>query len=211
MHVSQPCSVRWSSMTSDHSHHKFCGSCEKTVFDFTKSTQEEFDLVRQKEGPHLCGRFNADENGNIYFPNKRPKQRWQKVFLLALLLNFHQTMFSNVNMDYLQELKSRLWGINQTAGEKVTLYGVLKNSHGRLGNASVQITVSETISFTTTTDSQGRFTFELPPNMYVDTLVIKINNGYTKNFVLNETALEASKRIYKIKLPTRRFVGCPSF
>ena len=51
--------------------HRFRSSCEKTVFDCTRSTQEELDAVRQKAGDQLCGRFYTDEQGTILFESKR--------------------------------------------------------------------------------------------------------------------------------------------
>ena len=212
MHVPLPCASRWSDMTRESHSHRFCSSCEKKVFDFTRSTQEEFDAVRQKEGDQLCGRFYTDEQGTILFEAKRTGRRWQKIFLLALLLNFHQTMFSNVNMEYLHALNEKLVHLSKPNSEKVTLYGIAKMGRSRMSDATVRITVGKSISILTTTDDRGRFTFELAPTLSIDTLLIQVNKQRPVSFVLNESAAEASKRIYKLKFG-RRFVsvGCPSF
>lgn len=212
MHVPLPCATRWSDMTRESHSHRFCSSCEKKVFDFTSSSQEEFEAVRQKEGNHLCGRFVTDENGTILFESKRGGHRWQKIFLLALLLNFHQTMFSNVNMDYLNALNTKLLQIAHPAGEKATLYGIVKLGRHRLSNTDVRITVGSSISIYTTTDSRGRFTFELSPTTQIDTLWFQVGRRQPIPFVLHESASEASKRIYKLNY-SRTFVsiGCPDF
>lgn len=39
---------------------KYCGVCDKKVFDFTKSSQEEFNQVIAENGA-VCGIFTTDQ------------------------------------------------------------------------------------------------------------------------------------------------------
>jgi hypothetical protein len=212
MHLPNPCPTRWSSMDATSQGHRFCRNCDKNVFDFTQSTQEEFEAVREKEGDHLCGKFFRDEQGQIIFRAPRQKRWGQKVFLLALILSFQQTMFSNVNMDALYQWKHKIESWNQPVGNKVTFYGVAKKSGSRIKNEEVKVTVGQQFTIVSRTDKRGRFTFELNEGMQLDTLYIQVGNRKEIEFVVNETASEASKRIYHVDYKTRFVgVGCPSF
>ena len=39
---------------------RFCSHCQKKVYDFTGSTQAEFERISAGNGNQICGRFRAD-------------------------------------------------------------------------------------------------------------------------------------------------------
>ncbi len=39
---------------------RFCSACKKNVYDFSRSTEEEYNEIVEKEGP-VCGRFREDQ------------------------------------------------------------------------------------------------------------------------------------------------------
>ena len=50
------CPQNWDNMTIC-GNGRFCGVCQKTVYDFTNKSQKEYDDIVQKQDGQLCGRF----------------------------------------------------------------------------------------------------------------------------------------------------------
>lgn len=62
--VATPCSADWDDMTGD-ARVRFCGKCEKNVYNLSAMTREEGEaLVRQKEG-RLCVRLYQRKDGTV--------------------------------------------------------------------------------------------------------------------------------------------------
>jgi hypothetical protein len=130
---------------------------------------------------------------------------------MVLLLTFHGGLCSHAAINSIEKWKSKLVDRFQNTSETVTLYGVAQYGRQRLDSAAVQINVNNHFVVTTTTDRRGRFSFQLQPDMLIDTLRISADGRSEINFAVNESALLASKRIYRLKYRTYRFNGCPSF
>jgi hypothetical protein len=61
LHIDKPCTEDWDKMTPA-SQGRFCGSCQKTVFDFTNATDN--DIIRHIEkmkGNMFCGLFEEGQ------------------------------------------------------------------------------------------------------------------------------------------------------
>ena len=66
--VASPCRARWEDMTGDD-RSRFCGRCEKHVYNFSAMTAAEAEeLIRAKEGK-LCGRFYRRRDGTMLTAN----------------------------------------------------------------------------------------------------------------------------------------------
>jgi hypothetical protein len=66
--IASPCHARWEDMSGDE-RSRFCGQCEKHVYNFSAMNAEEVaDLIRSKEGK-LCGRFYRRRDGTILTAN----------------------------------------------------------------------------------------------------------------------------------------------
>lgn len=96
--VAAPCHADWDKMTGD-SRARFCGSCEKHVYNLSGMTRAEAEaLVRAHEG-ELCVRFARRADGTVVtgncpvglqalrHPSMRPV-RWTASVLLMLLMPF---------------------------------------------------------------------------------------------------------------------------
>ena len=136
---------------------------------------------------------------------------WHKVLCMVVLLTFHGGLHSHVAINPIEKWKSKLVARFQNASERVTLYGVAQYGRQRLDSSAVQINVNNHFVVTTTTDRRGRFSFQLQPDMLIDTLRMSLDGRKEIIFAVNESALLASKRIYRLKYRTYRFTGCPSF
>ncbi len=62
--VASPCNARWEDMTGDDKS-RFCGKCEKNVYNLSAMTREEAELlVLEREG-QLCARFFRRADGTM--------------------------------------------------------------------------------------------------------------------------------------------------
>jgi hypothetical protein len=87
--IPRPCAESWSNFTPT-SEGGFCGSCQKTVVDFSRmSDQQILDYLEQKRGAHTCGRFRADQLKTYTLPEPnsiRPGFMLLRAGVLGLLL-----------------------------------------------------------------------------------------------------------------------------
>ncbi len=85
--IEEPCTASWRKMTPGKDG-RFCGSCEKTVVDFTKKTNEEIAAYFLAHGK-VCGRYRPDQ---VSVPARRPRMKWMAA---VLILIFGATFFSS--------------------------------------------------------------------------------------------------------------------
>jgi hypothetical protein len=81
LHIPEPCHENWQNMTQQEQG-RFCGSCQKTVVDFSVMTDKEILDYFSKTSQHVCGRFTNDQlNKELKITEKR------KRFSLAYIWN----------------------------------------------------------------------------------------------------------------------------
>src|SRR4051812_1724739 len=97
-----PCNENWNKMTPDESG-RFCGSCCKSVIDFSHKTPKEIaSILELRKNEKLCGRFKKsqlDEPFKISFNiNEIPHNlSYSRKFILAVFLVFGSLLFSCQN------------------------------------------------------------------------------------------------------------------
>lgn len=95
--IPEPCHENWKTMTPNEQG-RFCGSCQKTVVDFTRfSTHDVQNYFTKHYGQKVCGRFKNEQLSaiNIQIPSYIFIQiSASKRFALALLIVFGTTLFS---------------------------------------------------------------------------------------------------------------------
>jgi len=99
--VPKPCHEDWNTMIADENG-KFCGSCAKSVIDFTKMKAPEIqEYFIRNQGRKICGRFNNGqlESVRISVPAQVlfSQTQFHKMFLLALFIAMGTTLFSCSN------------------------------------------------------------------------------------------------------------------
>jgi hypothetical protein len=61
LHIDEPCTEDWDKMTPA-SQGRFCGSCQKTVFDFTNATDNDIiKHIEKMKGNMFCGQFEEGQ------------------------------------------------------------------------------------------------------------------------------------------------------
>jgi hypothetical protein len=76
--IPKPCHENWNAMTPSEKG-KFCGSCQKTVIDFTEMSDRQIAEFFKKPPSSVCGRvYNDQLHRDIVIPRKR--MPWLKYF-----------------------------------------------------------------------------------------------------------------------------------
>ncbi|TGD57685.1 hypothetical protein [Flavobacterium humi] len=108
--IPKPCHEDWNAMTPDQTG-RFCGSCIKSVVDFTTmKTSEIQEYFTENSGKNVCGRFKNEQVNtfNMQIPQSvlQQKMPFRKAFLLTLFVVMGSTLFScrNTNGSTLGEV-----------------------------------------------------------------------------------------------------------
>jgi hypothetical protein len=100
--IPEPCHEDWNKMQPDATG-KFCGSCCKSVVDFSnKSDTEIRDILMEYKGQKVCGHFKKTQvdrplNIRINFNDLPKNMSSTKTFAVALFLVFGTLLFSCTN------------------------------------------------------------------------------------------------------------------
>jgi TonB-dependent SusC/RagA subfamily outer membrane receptor len=83
LHINEPCSEDWDKMTHA-SQGKFCNNCQKTVFDFTNTTDNEIiKHIEKIKGAEFCGKFEEHQLGR-WIETMNAKSSSNKLYELLL-------------------------------------------------------------------------------------------------------------------------------
>lgn len=82
--IEKPCGEDWNAMTPE-AQGRFCASCTKCVFDFTKKSDEEILNTYKAQGGRVCGRFRKEQ---LSRPAQGHVSRGLRLFAAAFLLIF---------------------------------------------------------------------------------------------------------------------------
>jgi hypothetical protein len=85
--VASPCKERWSEMTGDD-HVRFCGRCEKNVYDLSSLTSAQAEALLRGAGESMCVRFFRRSDGTILTSDcpvgARRKNVWRRAATAAV-------------------------------------------------------------------------------------------------------------------------------
>jgi hypothetical protein len=95
--IPKPCHEDWNKMTPD-AKGAFCGSCQKSVYDFSNKTDEEIISVFEKKGEDkVCGRFApAQLSRPVVSFGKQNSTNRLAIFAYALMLVFGAALFNGI-------------------------------------------------------------------------------------------------------------------
>jgi hypothetical protein len=84
LNISEPCPENWQQMTHQEQG-RFCGSCQKTVVDFTMMSNQEVLNYFLKANHNVCGRFSNDQlNKDLMVTEKKKRFSWAYVWNVML-------------------------------------------------------------------------------------------------------------------------------
>jgi len=167
LHIPEPCHEDWNAM-SPKEQGRFCGSCCKTVVDFSMMTDKEIVEYISTASHHVCGRFSNDQL-NKSLPVTNNKKRYSFTYLWNVLLATLLITKANAQVKPVKPKKPHTvitplqptMGIiayvpDKSAVVPVELYGAVLDAetHEPVDGASIHIKGVEKI---TAADSSGVF------------------------------------------------------
>lgn len=190
--IPEPCHEDWARMTPAEQG-RFCGQCEKVVFDFTAMSDEE--LFRFLELPHhgICGRYRNDQlNRPIESPTPWVGSRiprWQKIAACLAALG---GLGSGHLFAQSPEIMDKAPATSVAKSDDLPLGGLVP-FRGRVQDA---VTPGRNLfASVTVTDKHGRenrvavdtfsgsFVMQLNPDLFKDTLHVRVetNDSHFRN------------------------------
>lgn len=179
INIPTPCNEGWNNMTPNE-RGRYCGSCQKTVVDFTNYTDEELLLFfTEHKGQKLCGHFNKYQlNREINLPHQPHSTlyKWIVAAGLAMMIvaapvgnSFAKAPYSitaPINADITDEQDT-------TGNGKVNITGIVRSINELpIAQAKVIILYKGVSLGSTHTNKEGKFT---------------INNLTAKDYTINIT------------------------
>ncbi|OQP52037.1 hypothetical protein A4H97_25830 [Niastella yeongjuensis] len=201
--ISEPCHENWQNMTPNEQG-RFCGSCQKTVVDFTLMTDKELLDYFSKASQHTCGRFSNDQLNKELQPTVI-KKRFTWAYVWNIMLATLLVTEANAQVKPVKKKKQEVL-IPERAPEMMGGIGVvvvpppreikgivLDSANNPLAGASVYYHVKGQTKGSYT-DSLGRFNLLIDRNTPVELTVSYI--GYEMKMV----TIDSSTNWQEIKL-----------
>lgn len=140
IYIPEPCQENWQEMKGTEDY-RFCNSCEKSVFDFTASSDREISQAFEKN-KHLCGRFlNSQLERDLILPHQK-KSIWfttTSAIITFIALGTHKIVAQeNIRIEQTDKRFVNQDSINTTVKE-FTIAGVINDDKGAMPNGDVTI------------------------------------------------------------------------
>jgi hypothetical protein len=194
--ISTYCSEKWDTFTPTR-HGGFCSSCNKTVTDFTKMTDQEVLSFFQNKPANPCGRFRPNQL-TTYFSHlpTQPSSHgmnWIKASLLSLVLTFiskesYSEEITQKRINYSVQLDSMQSKALIKPDSGIVVKGTVKGDEGETIPGASIILKGSTLG----TSSNGDGYFEFPKELKIGEVLVVSFIGYeTKEFTITKEILSA--------------------
>lgn len=196
--IPQPCHENWEGMTTIDKG-KFCASCQKKVFDFTRASDREI-ITAYEQNQNLCGRFlNTQLQRDLVKPKEKSSFLFTASASLLSLISIGTHEVSAQEPVKTEQTDQRILGkFLVTKPIEIKVSGTVSDKTGPLPGATIFIKGTEV---KTTSDFDGNFTIKAKKN---DILVVSFL-GYNSEEIeildekkINISLEENSKMIEQI-------------
>ncbi|MFY8010023.1 MAG: carboxypeptidase-like regulatory domain-containing protein [Flavobacterium sp.] len=183
--IPQPCHENWEGMTTIDKG-KFCASCQKKVFDFTRASDREI-VTAYEQNQNLCGRFlNTQLNRDLVKPKEKSSVWLATTTALVSLVGVGTHEVTAQEPVKTEQTDQRMLGkFLVTKPTEIEVSGTVSDKFSPLPGASIAIKGTEV---KVACDFDGHFTIKAKKN---DILVVTFVGFNTKEIeILNEDKLK---------------------
>ncbi|MES2410084.1 MAG: carboxypeptidase-like regulatory domain-containing protein [Bacteroidota bacterium] len=180
--IPQPCHENWEAMTSVEKG-KFCNSCQKKVFDFTKASDREIVNAFQ-QNQNLCGRFlNTQLDRDLVKPEKKNSLWLATTTALISMVGLNEvTAQEKVPVEQTdQRALGKFMVTPKTTDQEIEVSGNVSDIGGPLPGAYIAIKGSDV---KIVCDFDGNFTLRVKKN---DILIITYVGYNTKEIQISDS------------------------
>ncbi|HXA00487.1 MAG TPA: hypothetical protein VNW99_00760 [Cytophagaceae bacterium] len=180
IYIASPCNADWNKMDKG-SQSRFCRNCSKTVYDFTKRSEEDLNKLIREKGEHFCGRFYEDQiDQSLRFVYKKQSRiqsfkRFSLSLFSAIALKlltvstaFSQEISSGTSTMAIEYPKDCQQNILEDLPYKIEGKVVNESDGKGISGISVKIYSGELLLGTTTTSELGVFTLSMEKELSSD-------------------------------------------
>lgn len=197
--IPEPCHEKWSEMTLEE-RGRFCAMCQKTVYDFTQSSDREI-INAYNQNKKLCGRFLTSQlDRDLILPKER-KSYWLATVFFGTISLFNikgiaqgKPKIEQQSFNSKRENSNNLETINNE--ELFEIEGIVLDNYGPLPGANISL---KNTSKGTIADFNGQFKIK-----------VKVGDIIIISFMgMNEKQIKVKKKIkkfYKIKIKLKETV-----
>lgn len=158
--IPEPCHESWREMTPV-GQARFCGSCQKNVYDFTTSTDREI-LEKLNANDNLCGRFRTSQlNRELYVPETRsPLWLAAASGVLGFMVIGGTSAYSQVKQGEVTRTENVAPTIilgKPARPEPIRVTGMVVDKNGPVPGATVSVKGSQVV---VSTNIDGNFTID---------------------------------------------------
>lgn len=205
--INNPCNEKWLNMQADRSG-RFCGSCQKSVTDFTQFSDSDLKSWFTNNQNTGCGRFNPEQINRLIdvkanFSVKQFKPSLIAASLMAFLSfpklanavnKSHHTYQSDAKKSPIDKK------VSPSEKELITIKGRVIDSDESLPLVGGSIRVKGT-TITTVADKEGNFELKVDKNDFKNNLVLEFTAvGFeSQSFKVNVKKTETITVVLKMK------------
>jgi len=183
--IPQPCHENWEGMTTIDKG-KFCASCQKKVFDFTRASDREI-VTAYEQNQNLCGRFLNTQLHRDLTKQKEKSSVWiaaATAFISFISIGSHNAIAQEQPVKTEQTDQRMLGKFLITKPAEIEVSGTVSDKTGPLPGASIYIKGTEV---NVSSDFDGNFTIKAKKN---DILVVTFMGYDSKEIeILDEKKL----------------------
>lgn len=212
--IPQPCHENWEGMTTIDKG-KFCASCQKKVFDFTRASDREI-VTAYEQNQNLCGRFLNTQLHRDLTKQKEKSSVWiaaATAFISFISIGSHDAIAQEQPVKTEQTDQRMLGKFLVTKPAEIEVSGTVSDKTGPLPGASIYIKGTEV---NVSSDFDGNFTIKAKKSdilvvtfMGYDSKEIEILDEKKLNITLKEggTMLGEVVTVGGIRAKKRTFFG----
>ena len=186
--IPQPCHENWEGMTTIDKG-KFCASCQKKVFDFTRASDREI-ITAYEQNQNLCGRFLNTQLHRDLAKQKEKSSVWiaaATAFISFISIGSHDAIAQEQPVKTEQTDQRMLGKFLVTKPAEIEVSGTVSDKTGPLPGASIYIKGTEV---NVSSDFDGNFTIKAKKN---DILVVTFMGYDSKEIeIINERKINVS-------------------
>jgi hypothetical protein len=186
--IAEPCHENWDKMLGEE-RGKFCLSCQKTVVDFSRMTNEEIiNYFEQNAGKSICGRIAKHQHNTPISNYRKIITPWFNKYVAGLFmaLGFYQPLRGQTvefkPEHHMMKGKIAVKNTQMPSDKKLVINGRVLDSQTNKGIKGVEITVAGS-EIVVTTDKNGNYSIEVPPRLQNESLILIVNHA---NYIYKE-------------------------
>ncbi|HEY6159756.1 MAG TPA: hypothetical protein VI112_00995 [Bacteroidia bacterium] len=223
--VPKPCSQNWDNM-QDVKEGKFCSSCEKTVHDLTRLSDEELILFLHEKGKGVCGKFRNEQltpapKKSSFHSHFRLRAAAIGAFILSRFFFSNEAKAQDNNSTHPDPVRQKMvendsvvYHINGNVHYEYNFDMTVQKSY--IPAVKVFVKAGRQLVELGMTNSEGYFELNVTAKRDEKTELVFRKTGYddirVKNLVPSNTAIEIKMNRNKHWRPAiYHTMGCPSF